>query len=516
MDDIVTCKQSKTLSQGWHKITLSNAAKFEKDVVLASLTNGSTQTFIPVCFVKHGSDFTFHVESPSAAACLKNLDKKISVTHNFLMKIKVAPSPPPKHFLNDEVKQKIKSVMSARYNAANKALDMKSFHNDRLFVGDSAYVPLSRSNVMNNVIRIIGENVADMEAVDFSENKLPSLENFTLLEEFAPNLKILDLSNNRLNDIRELEKLKSLNIRVIDLRNNALVSKFKERSDYIEKVRDILGAKLEVLDGETLPKKCVFEDGSILLPSIKLMSVNDQIKQVMLEFIRQYIDVYDQDDRSPLSAAYHPNSMFSMCAAYPAGTTAHGASKLTHYIVDSRNLNLIIQPNKRMSFLKLGNANVIKFLNDMPKTKHDLNSFTLDIPIGNERLISVSLSGIFRERIRGENQPLRHFHRSFVIVPQGSGYLIVNDTLFITNPTNLEAKQAFCEEVKTAQPIVPLVSQEVAQKMIGELCSRTNLRPDWAQKCLEEHKWNLDLAVAMFQITKNEGKIPQEAYAFTV
>ena len=77
----------------------------------------------------------------------------------------------------------------------------------------------------------------------------------------------------------------------------------------------------------------------------------------------------------------------------------------------------------------------------------------LDIPIGNERLISVTLSGIFRERVRGENQPLRHFHRSFVIVPQGSGYLIVNDTLFITNPTNLEAKQAFCEEVKTAQPI---------------------------------------------------------------
>ena len=32
----------------------------------------------------------------------------------------------------------------------------------------------------------------------------------------------------------------------------------------------------------------------------------------------------------------------------------------------------------------------------------------------------------------------------------------------------------------------------------------------------EEHNWNLDLAVAMFEITKNEGKIPQEAYAFAV
>jgi len=258
MDEMVTAKQSKTLSQGWHKVTLTNAAKFEKDTVLTSLANGCNQTFVPVCLVKNGSDFTFFVESPNAAACLKNLDKKISVTHNFLLKIKVAPSPPPKHFLNDEVKQKIKNVMAQRYNVGSKALNMKSFHNDRLFVGDSAYVPLSRSNVMNNVIRIIGENVPEIEAVDFSENKLPSLENFSLLAECATNLKILDLSNNRLNDVRELEKLKNLSIRVLDLRNNALASKFKERSDYIEKVRNILGAKLEILDGETLPKKTCF------------------------------------------------------------------------------------------------------------------------------------------------------------------------------------------------------------------------------------------------------------------
>ena len=61
----------------------------------------------------------------------------------------MAPSPPPKHFLNDEVKQKIKNVMAQRYNAEDRALNMKSFHNDRLFVGDSAYVPLSRSNGKN-------------------------------------------------------------------------------------------------------------------------------------------------------------------------------------------------------------------------------------------------------------------------------------------------------------------------------------------------------------------------------
>ena len=70
----------------------------------------------------------------------------------------MAPSPPPKHFLNDEVKQKIKNVMAQRYNPESKALNMKSFHNDRLFVGDSAYVPLSRSNGKKNFKVLIFPN----------------------------------------------------------------------------------------------------------------------------------------------------------------------------------------------------------------------------------------------------------------------------------------------------------------------------------------------------------------------
>merc|ERR1712109_33245 len=42
MDEMVTTKQSKTLSQGWHKVTLPNAGKFDKDIVLTSLANGCT------------------------------------------------------------------------------------------------------------------------------------------------------------------------------------------------------------------------------------------------------------------------------------------------------------------------------------------------------------------------------------------------------------------------------------------------------------------------------------------
>ena len=60
---------------------------------------------------------------------------------------------------------------------------------------------------MNDVIRIIRENIPEIEAIDFSNNKLPTLDNFTMLEDSAPNLKVLGLSNNRLNDIRESQPL---------------------------------------------------------------------------------------------------------------------------------------------------------------------------------------------------------------------------------------------------------------------------------------------------------------------
>ena len=237
-----------------------NAAKFEKDVVLNLLSSNCPHSFMPVCVTKNNGDYSFYVESPSAAMSLKSLDKKITITHQFMLKIKVAPSPPPKHFLNEEIKQKIKEVMAKRYNPMTKALDMKNFHNDPMFVGEAAYVPLARSNVMNNVMRIIGENVPDIEAIDFSNNKLPSLDHFSMLDDMAtPNLTMLDLSNNRLNDIRELEKLSTLKLKCLNLKDNAVTIKFQDTSEYVTQVRKKL-PKLEMLDGNQLPKNVTFND----------------------------------------------------------------------------------------------------------------------------------------------------------------------------------------------------------------------------------------------------------------
>ena len=89
----------------------------------------------------------------------------------FLISYRADPSAPPTMVINDDAVEKIKTVMSQRYNPANKALDLKSFHSDRSFLGESIFAPLSRALCMKKVVQIINENIPEVEAIDLSDNR---------------------------------------------------------------------------------------------------------------------------------------------------------------------------------------------------------------------------------------------------------------------------------------------------------------------------------------------------------
>lgn len=50
----------------------------------------------------------------------------------------------------------------------------------------------------------------------------------------------------------------------------------------------------------------------------------------------------------------------------------------------------------------------------------------------------LSVTGVFREV--GEKKPMRSFHRSFVIVPVGGGFCIINEMLQISPATSDQVK----------------------------------------------------------------------------
>lgn len=56
---------------------------------------------------------------------------------------------------------------------------------------------------------------------------------------------------------------------------------------------------------------------------------------------------------------------------------------LSKYIPESRNLLVLTRNNFKNSFLHRGRENILNFFEKLPKTKHDLGSFQIDVPLAN-------------------------------------------------------------------------------------------------------------------------------------
>lgn len=127
------------------------------------------------------------------------------------------------------------------------------------------------------------------------------------------------------------------------------------------------------------------------------------------------------------------------------GSTGHGGTGLDKYLSSSRNLLKHKSPGQRLRRLVQGRSEVAKFLCfELPKTRHDLDSFTLDVPLATPAMVCLTLTGVFVERTSLAADPspagVRHFARTFNLIPAGSGVVIVNETLHITIATKYQAK----------------------------------------------------------------------------
>lgn len=277
------------------------------------------------------------------------------------------------------------------------------------------------------------------------------------------------------------------------------------------------------MDGKELTKLIKFDDddddetnnaGGFKLPqTIAKMACNDQAGSIVLQFLEQYLKVYDSDNRQSLMDAYHDEAVMSMSAAYPLNSSAHGSKKLEEYIMESRNLFRIQDSTRRYKLLRQGKLSIISFLNDLPKTSHDFNSITLDLPFATERLMTFTVTGLYKER--KHDNPIRHFNRMFVVVPQGSGFVIINEFLFITNPTVLQLKKAFNNSPTpstSTQQRDQSFDENTKKRLAMEVSQKTGMNLDWSAQCLGQTNWDLNASLVAFQKAKSEGKIPSEAF----
>jgi len=184
--------------------------------------------------------------------------------------------------------------------------------------------------------------------------------------------------------------------------------------------------------------------------------------------------------------AYHENATMSMAVNFYRVDDAVAQE----YKAESRNLKLVGgTAAKRDRLLHRKRLQIVGFLDRLPKTQHDTSSFTLDIPLATERLMTFTVCGTFRERIGAKI--IRQFSRMFVVVPQGGGLCIINDSLCITSPSK--------EQIERSKAVFTIVEE-------------TQMNCIYSEMCLSNAGWSLEKARIDFQSAKQEGKIPSDAY----
>ncbi|KAK0092788.1 hypothetical protein PV326_000572 [Microctonus aethiopoides] len=474
-----------------------------------------------------------------AANNLINCDRRITTGDGFKITVKVRPGYPNCE-IDDTLKERMKLAMAKRYVAETNSLDLTQFHLDPELVQDH-FCALFRPMMLIAVLNIVAEVIPNLHALNLSNNKLNIIERLNVLSKKFPNLKILYIGDNKIKEINQIDVLKDLSLEELQLKGNPLCNRYKTRNDdYISDVRKRF-PKLLRLDGTELPRPILFDiaDEGVVLPPTKQMFLNDpRAEKVAVQFMQQYFTIFDGDSRQPLLDAYHENAYFSLTIA-----PSSQIQKFNKYLSDNRNLFRTSEPTRRRKLLKQGRLPIVSFISEMPKTQHYFNTFTMDISLVTDGFMLITVTGCFRE-LDTKDQQIRSFNRTFIIVPEGSGYCIKNEQLHLAHPTIEQEKQAQNDRplattsssqtqqeqsnaTMTQQSQMPGPSQlelqpstsaagepslEIQQQMTMMLSQQTNMNLEWSLKCLKEVQWNYDTALAAFNDFFKRGEIPPAAF----
>uniref|UniRef100_UPI00398E9EE2 nuclear RNA export factor 1-like isoform X3 n=1 Tax=Pristiophorus japonicus TaxID=55135 RepID=UPI00398E9EE2 len=488
--------------RSWFKVTIPFGKKYDKPWLLSNLHAMCTVSFTPVQFHYDGNKAVFYVEDSTAANALKQLSRRIVDKDLYRVGIIINATVPPSSVLNElklEEIEHVKQCMSKRYDGSQQALDLNSIRSDPDLVSQNIEVVLSRKTSMNAVIKVIEENIPELLSLNLGNNRLYKLDDLAELITKAPSLKILNLSRNELKSERDLEKIKGFKLEELWLDGNPLCDGFRDQATYVSTVREKF-PKLLRLDGHELPPPISFDvETPTTLPSCKASYFGtDEIKVLVLRFIQQYYSVYDSTDRQGLLDAYHDTACCSLSIPFSVQNPAR--SSLGEYFKESRNVKKLKDPTLRAKLLKHTRLNVVAFLNELPKTQHDIASFVVDVSTQTNTLLCFTVHGVFKEVDTKSRESVRAFSRVFIAVPAGNvGRLcIVNDQLFIRNATTEEIRKAFVTPAPTpsSSPVPTLTAPQ--QEMLQAFSQQSGMNIEWSQKCLQDNEWDFSQAALIF------------------
>eukprot|EP00112_Aurelia_sp_Birch-Aquarium-sp1_P009366 Seg2061.4 transcript_id=Seg2061.4/GoldUCD/mRNA.D3Y31 product="Nuclear RNA export factor 1" protein_id=Seg2061.4/GoldUCD/D3Y31 len=187
---------------------------------------------------------------------------------------------------------------------------------------------------------------------------------------------------------------------------------------------------------------------------------------------------------------------------------------LNEYFMTSRNLKRLRDKGKRSSLIKHTKLTTVAFLNELPRTRHDLQSFALDVNMATTSFICFTVRGHFFE---GDMRDVpRSFSRTFVLlIAPDKSMKIMNDQLHIRNPIkdpqqSSQVATVSSPEVTQQQSQGSITNEQ--QELVKKFSEASKMNLHFSLQCLQQNDWDFKKAGEVFTNLQREGKIPPEAF----
>lgn len=329
-------------------------------------------------------------------------------------------------------------------------------------------MPGSPKELGNVVWKLCSETYPDVVTVSLANNGLRTLNPFSTLPVYIPNLQNLSLEGNDLKWTKDLDvfaarKSKLINLKELLLIGNPMHTSAVAAGNEEGYRREVLGRfrNLTLLDQKVVTPT---ESGFANLPaSSKAKKVDAEAAQVPLRnfpvpnkpgfvdaeagaimptFLSKYFQLYDTD-RAELGEVYAPLAQFSYIVNVVPPPRARAAGFLhtmphqkelsfDRYLdLGNRNLMRVHSPKIRHQHLHNGSGAIIACLKKLPKTSHPLtdpSKFVVDAWVlpntvigarlkGDERPEALLYINVHGEYAEAPSQGIRSFDRVFTVAP---------------------------------------------------------------------------------------------------
>ncbi|KAI5962428.1 MEX67 [Candida pseudojiufengensis] len=413
----------------------------------------------------------------------------------------------------------ITNFLKSRYQPEIKMLNLSNVKQDPNLnaLGFFGSVSVS-SKFFPALMKIASDLKIEVDSIDLSNNELQDLQALSSMAQTFPKLLNLSLQNNQFSKLKVFETWRhKLNfLRELILFNNPIVQTTNPQE--IQNIKlELMKSfpKLVILNGEPLRNE------QILLTNTTFPFENPQpmffqdvdLQNLSTNFITNYLNLWD-NNRADLMILYQNESQFSMQldTAHPyliEDSTNNANLDFGNYISNSRNLTRISSGKIRLNKVSIGQEQIFKSFQQLPKSKHELankpNNFSMETykfaPLNG---VIITLHGSFDEvgqpeiidtpppsgprnntrfhhsssnGNRGKKVALnrKSFDRTFLVLPGPNGSMIVASDLLLIRPYSSETPWNVSHQQPQAQPQSQSQPQPPQQPSIAQITtSATN------------------------------------------